>query len=816
MVRPTLTGSLGLLALLQPALAAMPAAIKAEDPPVKTECQQNVDDHGELYISPSSKSEYKLACNSDHYGGDLDHVGSESFLGCLGACDANPDCIGYAYTPGNCWLKKTYTRKEVSTNVDFALNIKRNLTAAPYMDPPKPKPTTGSCGYYDDRDFPLGSKDASAPPSEYQYHCGRDHPEGDIGVVGAKTFDSCVGFCDTTKDCIGFAWVGGNGPGTCYLKGRITPGEANANVDFASKNPKPKVETSTEVVASTSVVPSTSVVVSTSVSVVVPPPSSSAPPPLPSSSEQAPPPASSSIIPETPSESSTAHATVTETRTKWSLTGSSSVPVATVTTKRIIYTSTGFATVPVKTSKNSKTAKKCKTAKGSKSSVAPSRPSFSRSSSESVKSQDVSKTKSAVTPNTITSMSAPTGFSTVAVRGNTTSETATKKKKKKIVPVFPPPADWGDEPINAHGPIPTNSAGKQDITLPMTALDPGRRVGSGYRIPYFPPIASPYSIYESIRHHGKKPKSAVPWSWFPSFHSPASVIGLHGSYWESKKHHGKNHHGKKHHGKEHHGNHGVDRVVETDSDATPEGEHRVSHGADRVVETDVIAAPGGEQRVSHGVDRAVETDVDAAPEVKPRGYHGVNRVGKTRIRATPTLTDEPFTMRFNKSATSAFFQGKSKSSATSTAALDDEPESSYISAPMITRPLPTLDASPSDSVVETYLTISEPATSDDLPKATYVAALPVMALPAKTVVAEPTKLPCQELRKKNLKKLRTRVTAGNQVFDRLYVEPWQPAPAGSSQCSRKDREEGRKFSHPPSTHPRLVIKKQKKKKKKLT
>jgi len=344
MVHQTLTGSISLLALLQPALSmSLSPFAKADSMPARTECQQNVDDHGELYMSPSTLSEYALSCNSDHYGGDLDHVGSDSFLGCIGVCDANPDCIGYAYTPGNCYLKHTYTRKEVSSHVDFALNIQRNLTARPYEAPAKPAPASGSCEYYNEHNWALqgGSRDIKltgtamgtnhAPNShdralhpQYQFSCGTDHPGGDIGAVGAKTFDSCVDICDTTVDCVGFAWLGGNGPGECYLKGRITDGEANSNVDFASKRSATKkieVETSISVVPSTSVVASTSVVVSTSVS----------------------------IVPETPKETSTPLATATETRTIWTLTGSSSIPVATVTSTRIILTPTGLLTVPVKT-----------------------------------------------------------------------------------------------------------------------------------------------------------------------------------------------------------------------------------------------------------------------------------------------------------------------------------------------------------------------------------------------------------------------------------------------------------------------------------
>ena len=742
MVRPTLTGSLGLLALLQPALAA--------NPPAKTECQQNVDDHGEIYISPGSMSEYELSCNADHYGGDLDHVGSESFLGCSGVCDANPDCLGYAYTPGNCWLKKTFTRKEVSTNVDFALNVQRNLTAAPYMDPPKPAPAKGSCLYNEDHEVEYLGEDSIfnyQPPRKYQYKCGLDYPGGDISADAANTFDDCVGYCDNTKDCIAFAWIGGNGPGTCYLKGRITPGEANANVDFASKNPKPKVETSTEVVASTSVVPSTSVVVSTSVSVVAPPPSSS-----------------SSVIPETPSEPSAPIATVTETRTKWTLTGSStSVPVATVTKTHILLTPIDSSSVPVATETKTRTvwtptdsssapvATETKTRTVWTPIVFSSAPvatetktrtiytptdlftspvksaslpaPFSRSQSKIEKSQDgsktvtsveippafsvlpvkktttsssarvvlslppfspksASKTESADRTKTITSVNSPTGFETILVPVNTTS---TSSSGVFVPIVFPPPAGVPNPkglPVNA--PMPTDEAGRPDPLGPTRAADPGPRPGVGF--PYFP------------------------------FFGPLGIFG-HGSHAYGKP---GRHNGRKHHGHQRHWWNPIGRVVETDRNATS----------------------------------------------------GSNA----------TAASEPFSERLNVSATATssiarrfgLMPWQTKAPETTSS---EEPQSTseYIYAPSINRPIPTLDATNGFRGGKGFGGSNGPA-----PAATTVAALPVVALPKP---AEPSKAPCHALREKGTKKLRTRLVKGNKDFDGLYLQQWTPSAPRPSSCN---------------------------------
>jgi hypothetical protein len=151
-------------------------------------------------------------------------------------------------------------------------------------------------------------------------------------------------------------------------------------------------------------------------------------------------------------------------------------------------------------------------------------------------------------------------------------------------------------------------------------------------------------------------------------------------------------------------------------------------------------------------------------------------------------------MRLNQSAKSPVFQGEVKPSAASNSS-DDEPESTYISAPKITRAIPTLDAgNASESVLE--ITATSNSTSKELPEETYVA-MPLIAEPTTTTLvvksAKATKLPCQALREQKPKVLRTSVLAGNIDFDNLFVEQWQPS--SKNQCSSKQGRNGecRKF-----------------------
>lgn len=210
--------------------------------PSSNECQQAIKQYGDVYRGGSG-SAYQLSCGTDHYGGDLNDAGSSSFIGCVAVCDAKPDCIGYAYNPGNCWLKNYLTAKEVNSGVDFALNLERNATAKPRSSTTaspsstaptvKPNPKAGSCGFIDGKFFNSSSN------NRYTIECGADHNGGDIGGGPANTFTDCADICDKVDKCIAYAWAGGNGgngPGTCYLKGTVTNRETNPDVDYAYKD----------------------------------------------------------------------------------------------------------------------------------------------------------------------------------------------------------------------------------------------------------------------------------------------------------------------------------------------------------------------------------------------------------------------------------------------------------------------------------------------------------------------------------------------------------------------------------------------------
>lgn len=214
-----------------------------------TQCQEAVEKYGAVYRGGSG-SAYQLSCGVDHYGGDLSNDGSASFLGCVDVCDKNPSCIGYAYTPGTCYLKNYLKDSEVNPNVDFALNIERaanikpSVTVSSSSAPPSsasssaaptgtPAAQPGSCAY-------LAANGTStyynAVGTRYTIECAIDHNGGDLISLPANTFADCSVFCDKTNLCIAYAWTGGNGPGRCYLKSQITGRSVVSDVDYAYKD----------------------------------------------------------------------------------------------------------------------------------------------------------------------------------------------------------------------------------------------------------------------------------------------------------------------------------------------------------------------------------------------------------------------------------------------------------------------------------------------------------------------------------------------------------------------------------------------------
>lgn len=71
----------------------------------------------------------------------------------------------------------------------------------------------------------------SSPYDSYNLACNTDYPGGDLVAKNAQSFQGCAPLCDQTQGCVGWAYVGGTGAGTCYLKQTLTNAVTNDHVD---------------------------------------------------------------------------------------------------------------------------------------------------------------------------------------------------------------------------------------------------------------------------------------------------------------------------------------------------------------------------------------------------------------------------------------------------------------------------------------------------------------------------------------------------------------------------------------------------------
>ncbi|KAI7066508.1 hypothetical protein KC339_g15489 [Hortaea werneckii] len=232
--------------------------------PGSASCQQL----GDEYTDASNRT-YTVQCGFDHQGGDLKAVSSNSFQGCFPQCDATAGCVGFAYVggsgPGTCYLKNQITTGNANSNVDFAFtNTTSSSTSSQAPGTATgsasstvtgsessiaPSATGGSCASYT-------SPFTDANNQTYIVECGTDHVGGDLTGVSSPSFGECFSFCDKTTGCVGFAYVGGSGAGTCYLKSSIVPANNNPNVDFAYLPSAAPVSTSSSLASTSATVSS--------------------------------------------------------------------------------------------------------------------------------------------------------------------------------------------------------------------------------------------------------------------------------------------------------------------------------------------------------------------------------------------------------------------------------------------------------------------------------------------------------------------------------------------------------------------------------
>lgn len=182
--------------------------------------------------TPSSVGAYTVEPSTDHPGGDLSLAHGANFTDCMAICDNTTQCIGYSYvgdaSGGTCYLKSVTVTAQASSNVASAYKSTATSSAATAV----PTPSAGSCAAVSSG----GVAYTDANGSDYTVQCGTDRLGGDSVSQSESSFIDCMSICDGMSGCVGYAYVGGSGAGTCYFKSSLVASSANANVDVAYKS----------------------------------------------------------------------------------------------------------------------------------------------------------------------------------------------------------------------------------------------------------------------------------------------------------------------------------------------------------------------------------------------------------------------------------------------------------------------------------------------------------------------------------------------------------------------------------------------------
>ncbi|KAK5166254.1 uncharacterized protein LTR77_008515 [Saxophila tyrrhenica] len=96
---------------------------------------------------------------------------------------------------------------------------------SPTANPPAASPSA-SCSA-------LPSSYTDSQGVAYTIECATDRDGGNLAASSSDSFAGCFAMCDALAGCVGFAYVGGSGPGTCYFKSSLVGPTSNSNVDTA-------------------------------------------------------------------------------------------------------------------------------------------------------------------------------------------------------------------------------------------------------------------------------------------------------------------------------------------------------------------------------------------------------------------------------------------------------------------------------------------------------------------------------------------------------------------------------------------------------
>lgn len=205
-----------------------------------TDCKAVTAGSGSHQFTDSHGHVWNVTCKHDFPGGNLGVVTAPNFLACFEPCAQNPNCVGFSWLrddgPGNCYLKSSQAGMISTSVADVAVMVEKGL-ASSQSSGAADSASTGAAAE-------LPCKQTPKKVGPYVNTCGADRLGGDLFSTPSKSFFGCYARCNSHPECLGFTYVGGDGPGICYLKSTLAAQTDNSGVDVAVK-PHPRGDVST-------------------------------------------------------------------------------------------------------------------------------------------------------------------------------------------------------------------------------------------------------------------------------------------------------------------------------------------------------------------------------------------------------------------------------------------------------------------------------------------------------------------------------------------------------------------------------------------
>jgi hypothetical protein len=167
---------------------------------------------------------------------------TNTFMGCVAACDITPGCIDVSWAPGSpgpCYMKNVagqqvdnsgvFGAKIVSTAPSQTVSTSSVLSSSTASASTFSRPTQAPLSCDDNKSN--GTTYIAQSGDLYQIICGLDYGGNDMFATEVENFEACIEQCNTQSGCVDVSYV----YGTCYLKNSLSNSPAALGYVWTAK-----------------------------------------------------------------------------------------------------------------------------------------------------------------------------------------------------------------------------------------------------------------------------------------------------------------------------------------------------------------------------------------------------------------------------------------------------------------------------------------------------------------------------------------------------------------------------------------------------